>query len=171
MLLVTLFDDIGNNYIYEEDPYVSGSYFLSGFEGVPGRTYHVQIITPTGETYESVPESMPLESGQLVTSYEIVNEDYTDGEGAISNEAFVKILCKATLPSSGKPSYLRWSIQEDFLLSPTDFPDPFGTIPPPCFISQNADPQTIVLINGNNVNTPTIENLIIGIQDRGLFFP
>jgi len=160
--MVTLFDETGNSFIYEEDAYVPGSYFLSEFEGVPGRTYHIQIITPTGETYESAPENMPSESGQLVTSYEIVNQDYTDGEGLISNEAFVNILCKATLPSSEKPAYLRWSIQEDFLLSPTDFPDPFGTIPPPCFISQNADPQSIVLINGNNVNTPTIENLIIG---------
>jgi hypothetical protein len=159
---VTLLDDIGNNYIYQEDAYVSGSYLLSGFEGVPGRSYHVQIISPSGETYESVPETMPLESGQLVTDYEIVREDYTDGEGLISVEAFVKILCNATLPSTEEPAYLRWSIQEDFLLSPTDFPDPFGQIPPPCFISQNADPQSIVLINGSDVNTPTIENLIIG---------
>ena len=159
--LITLLDDMGNSYIYQEDAYVLGSYLLSGFVGVPGRSYHVQIVTPSGETYESVPETMPLESGQFVTSYEIIREDYVDGEGAISNEAFVNILCNTTLPLE-KSTYLRWSIQEDFLLSPTDFPDPFGNIPPPCFVSQNADPQTIVLINGNNVSTPTIENLIIG---------
>jgi hypothetical protein len=160
--IVILFDDIGNSFFYQEDFYKPGSYLLDGFAGIPGNTYHIQVITPTGKTYESAPETMPLESGQLLTSYEIVKEDYTDGEGLISNEGFVKILCNATLPSSKESAYLRWSIQEDFLLSPTDFPDPFGNIPPSCYISQDADPQSIVLINGNNVDTPTIENLIIG---------
>ena len=159
---VTLFDDIGNSLMFQEDAFKPGLYLLGGFAGAPGRTYHIQIITPAGKTYESAPETMPSEPGQLTTSYEIVREEYTDGEGLISVEGFVKILCNATLPSSEEPTYLRWSIQEDFLLSPTDFPDPFGTIPPSCYISQDADPQSIVLLNGSNVETPTIENLIIG---------
>jgi hypothetical protein len=161
---IILLDDLGNSYPYHEDSLNVGSYLLNGFAGIPGRTYHIQVTTPSGETYESIPETIPFQSGEVVTSYEIIQEGYTDFEGAVSTESFVKIRCNATLPTSEEPTYLRWSIQEDFLFSPTDFPDPFGVIPPPCFISQNADPQAIVLVNGNNVSTPTIENLIIGTR-------
>lgn len=159
---VTLLDDLGNSYSYEEDAFIPGSYVLNNFEGVPARTYHVQIVTPWGETYESLPETMPDVTAQFVTGYEIINEEYTDIEGTVLTQPFVKIRCNVTLPSSEKTPFLRWFIQEDFLLSPTDFPDPFNSIPPPCYVSQNADPQTLVLIDAANIGTPTIENLLIG---------
>jgi len=159
---ITLFDDLGNAYSYYEDAMITGSYLLNGFEGLPGRTYHLQIITPSGETYESVPEMIPDVTAQFVTSYDIVHEEFTDREGTILTQPFVKIRCNVTMPSSEKSPYLRWFIQEDFLLSPTDFPDPFNAIPPPCFVSQNADPQTLVLIDAGSINTSTIDNLLIG---------
>jgi hypothetical protein len=56
---------------------------------------------------------------------------------------------------------LKWRVEEAFLLSPTDFPDPFGSIPPPCFVVQNADPQRIVLFNGSEVSTTSINNLLV----------
>jgi hypothetical protein len=159
---ITLFDDLGNSYSYQEDDIVPGSYVLNGIEGIPGRTYHIKIITPSGEIYESVPETMPDVTAQFVTSYEIVSEEYTDFEGTILTQPFVKIRCNIALPSSEKSTYLRWFIQEDFLLSPTDFPDPFNAIPPPCFVTQNADPQTLVLVDVGNIKTSTIDNLLIG---------
>jgi hypothetical protein len=161
--VITLFDDLGNSYSYSEDELFPGSYMLNDFNGTPGRTYHIQIITPSGESYESVPEKMPESAAQFTTSYEIVHEEYTDREGTVLTEPFVKILCNVDLSAaSEQPLFLRWFIQEDFLLSPTDFPDPFNAIPPPCYIAQNADPQTLVLINSNEINKSTIENMIIG---------
>ena len=50
---------------------------------------------------------------------------------------------------------------EAFRLSPTDFPDPFGSVPPSCYIVQNADPQRIVLFNGEDLKTTTVENLLV----------
>lgn len=159
---VTLFDDLGNNYPYHEDDIVQGQYLLDNFSGIPGRSYHVEIITPSGKVYQSVPEKLPENTSQFSTSYQIVDEEYTDFEGTILTDHFVKIFCNVSLPPSEHPRYLKWFIQEDFLLSPTDFPDPFNAVPPPCFVAQNADPQTLVLIDESKINTSSIENMVIG---------
>ena len=159
---VTLFDDANESRAYEEDPLSPGSYLLATGLGIPGRTYHIQVIMPTGEVYESVPEKMPDVVGELTTSYEISFEEFTDFEGAVSNQPFVKIYSNTILPSTPVPTYLKWSVEEAFLLSPTDFPDIAGYVPPPCFIVQNADPQTIALFNGAELKTTMITNLLIG---------
>ena len=66
------------------------------------------------------------------------------------------------LPSVTGGSYLKWNIDEAFLLSPTDFPDPFGSVPPSCFIVQNADPQRINLFNGEEVKAASYEGFLVG---------
>ncbi len=158
---IVLFDDAGGSYFYIEDPSSPGTYTLYDVAGIPGKTYHIRITTPDGGEYESVAEKMPEVVGQLVTNYEIVEEEITDLEGIVSMEHFIKVYTNSSLPVTAKPSYLKWETEEAFLLSPTDFPDPFGNIPPPCFIRQNADPQRIALFNGAELNTTSINNLLV----------
>jgi len=159
---ITLLDDAGESYSYIEDPLSPGSYILTAVSGIPERTYQIQITTPDGEVYESTPEKMPEAVGQLTTDYEILFEEFTDLEGTVSNEPFVKIYSNTILPVTSEPSYLKWSIEEAFLLSPTDFPDPFGNTPPLCYIVQNADPQRIELFDGAELKTTSISNLLVG---------
>src|SRR5688572_2750069 len=80
---VTLWDDAGNSQSYIEDPFQPGNYLLENVTGVAGRSYHVEIVTPESKIYESTPEIMPEAAGTISTNYEIVNEDYTDGEGTV----------------------------------------------------------------------------------------
>ena len=159
---VVLTDDTNQSVSYYEDPTNPGIYILPGIQGVPGRTYTIQITSPNGEVYESAPEKLPGESGQPTTYYEFVQEEYTDNEGIVSLENFIKIYANTQVPATEDLAYLKWSIEEAFLLSPTDFPDPFGNIPPPCFVVQNADPQRIALFDNKKLNTTTIENLLVG---------
>jgi hypothetical protein len=157
---VRLVDDLGQSYIYQEDGNNLGMYHLPDVPGAPERTYFIQVTTPEGEYYESVPEKMPSPSGELSATYEIVREEFIDNEGTASLLPFIKIYVNSILPTTSTPR-IRWSAYEAFLLSPTDFPDPFGSVPPPCFIVQPADPQRIVLFNGEDVQTQTIENLLV----------
>jgi hypothetical protein len=159
--VVTLFDDAGGSYQYYEDPSKAGYYVLPEVEGVPGRSYHIVVTTPEGNVYQSGVEKMPDQVGQLATTYEFVFEDYTDGEGTVSNEPFVKVYANVIVPSTEKPSYLKWNVDEVFRLTPTDFPDPFGSVPPSCYITQNADPQRIVLFDGSEVKASSIDNLLV----------
>jgi hypothetical protein len=158
---ITLFDDAGGVYSYVENPNKVGYYILPDVEGVPGRTYHIVVTTPEGNVYQSVEEKMPMQAGQLATTYEILFEDFTDGEGTISNEPFIKIYANAIVPTTEEPSFLKWSVDEVFKLTPTDFPDPFGSVPPSCYIVQNADPQRIALFNGAEVKARSIDNLLV----------
>lgn len=159
---VELLDDEGNVYNYEEDQFNPGTYLLPGFSGQATRTYFIRVLTPSGQTYESQLERMPESLGDLTSHYEFVREEYTDLEGIISQQPFIKIYVNSTLPSTAQSLFIKWNIEEAYLLSPTDFPDPFGSVPPPCFIVQNADPQRITLHNSEEVKTETISNLLIG---------
>jgi hypothetical protein len=115
---------------------------------------------PFGDTYESAPEKMPPAAGEIETRYEFAREEYSDLEGIISTQLFIKIYLNATLPTETIP-YVKWNSLEDYILSPTDFPDIFGYVPPPCFIAQNADPQRIILFNGEEVKATTVENTLV----------
>ena len=157
---VQLFDDIGNVYVYEEDEFTEGSYLLHGFTGIPGTTYFIQVNTQEGETYESAPERMPESAGELTSLYNVQNEETTDLEGTVTTQPFLKLYVNTTMPESGS-RFVKWNVEEVFLLTPTDFPDPFSYVPPPCFVAQNADPQRITLINGEEVKTESIDNLLV----------
>jgi hypothetical protein len=158
---VYLFDDLGNSYFYVEDEYNPGTYLLHGISAIPGVSYHIQIVTPEGEIYESIPEKTPADPGSVSTGYEIVTEPYTDKDGVISTHPFVKIYADVTLPESSKSMYLKWTVDEVFLLTPTDFPDPFAHVPPPCFVAQNADPQTISLLSTDNFTQQSFNQMLI----------
>jgi hypothetical protein len=158
---VKLLDDSGTSYPYSQT--TAGVYMLSGINGIQGRSYHIEIKLPNGKLYKSLPEKLPTVTKLDSVNYEITNESVVDFEGVVTQKKFYKIYVNATLASSN--TYLRWSVGEAFLLSPTDFPDPFGSIPPPCFIVQNADPQRVVLVDGSTFSTNTIKKQLIASRE------
>lgn len=159
--MVTVMDNIGNAYSYPEDPLRPGFYVLDNVTGVMGVAYHVQIVTSEGKVYESTTEVMPPPPGAVKTNYEIVNQEHTDGEGTVTTSPFVKVYADVTLPESTKSLNLKWTSNEDFVLTPTDFPDPFAQVPPSCYIAQNADPQRITLLNSDNFSTASFDHVLI----------
>lgn len=160
---ITLYDDLGGTYYYDQDPERPGIY-LASLAGLPGRSYFIELRLPSGKVYQSNPETMPERVGTDSVYYKFIDEEYTDGEGAVTMQHFVKLYSTSTLPPSENPLFIRWSVHEDYVFSPTDFPDPFGSIPPSCFISQNADPQRIVLYNGKEVMTTLLPDLLLATR-------
>ncbi len=158
---IKLYDDVGSVHEYEEDYFNEGTYYLKDVTGVEGRTYYIQINLPDGGTYKSLPEKMPEPAIQESVNYKIVRKELTDSEGSVVKQDNIEIFSNSTITPSKEPIYLKWGVEETFLLSPTDFPDPFGVIPPSCFISQNTDPQRIVLFDGSEVSTTSINNLLV----------
>jgi hypothetical protein len=159
--LVAVYDESDHFFDFSPIPEQPGTYIGIGAEGLTGKHYYVEVILPSGRTYRSKPELLPEKVGNCTTYYEFADENYTDGDGTVTLRHFLKIYADANLPASADPLYLRWHVQEDYLFSPTDFPDVFGTIPPPCYISQNAEPQRIVLHNGAEVQTAVLPNLLL----------
>ncbi len=155
---IILLDNSGQSHFYTEDISRPGMYLLSQFSGITGKTYHLQVKIPSGEVYESQLEKMALSVGKVSTRYEAKYEEFIDSEGTLLNQPFLKVYANAELPAS---NYIKWNVWEDFILSPTDFPDPFGFTPPSCFISQNADPQRITLFNGVELKASSTSNLLL----------
>ncbi|HZI24175.1 MAG TPA: DUF4249 family protein, partial [Chryseolinea sp.] len=77
---ITLTDDLGQSFFYQEDLSRPGLYQLPDVAGLPGRSYSIQVVTAEGESYGSVSERMPASPGDLMTTYEIVQEEYIDFE-------------------------------------------------------------------------------------------
>lgn len=158
---VTLFDDLGNSYSYVEDEFNPGIYLLPGVVALPGVSYHIQMVTPEGLVFESVPEVTPDVPGSVTTSYEAVTEAYTDRDGIVTSSEFIKIYADVSLPESSTSMYVKWNVEEVFLLTPTDFPDPFAHVPPSCFVAQNADPQSIRLLNGDEITQKSVDRMLV----------
>ena len=160
---ITLFDTNGGSFSYLEDADKPGVYMLPEFAGVPGRTYHIEVLLANQNVYRSAPQKMPASTPSDVVYYEIVKEDIVDAEGAYLTRDFFKVYSNSSI-SSTHDKFIKWSVQEGFLLSPTDFPDPFGFIPPPCFVVQNADPQRIALFDESTVTASTITGQLVAAR-------
>lgn len=160
---VVLKDETNDNaYTFLETPDDPGKYVLPTLPGSPGNTYHLEVITPNGIFYQSRPERLPKGAGSLVTSYQVVEESVTGVEGGVLNLPFIKLFASSELDEANSPHLLKWSVEETFLLSPTDFPDIMGFIPPPCYVTGNADPQRIALYNGEEINAGEIKETLVG---------
>ncbi|MBA4055510.1 MAG: hypothetical protein C0490_12415 [Marivirga sp.] len=142
--VVNLFQ--GNQFIhtFSEDQSNPGKYILNDSMGIAGKTYHIKVILPDNRIYESVPEKMPDDSGTVNSYYEIVkDEEFVDYEGILVKQPVVKIFANGVLPSSIN-RFIRWTVEEVFIL----FGGPSGPVtPPPCFVTQLADPQSIILLD------------------------
>ncbi|MBL7873488.1 MAG: DUF4249 domain-containing protein [Cyclobacteriaceae bacterium] len=158
--MVQLFDGMGNDFYYSES--LPGIYKLENFSGVPGVPYSLRVTLPDGTIYESDPEKMPEAVGTINTSFVVANEAYIDGEGTPSNQDFISIYHSSNLIELPAKSYLRWSVEETFIISPTDYPDISGSIPPPCFITETIDPQRIVLFDKTISSGTSIQNQFLG---------
>jgi hypothetical protein len=148
-LSVWIADDLGNMYIcYEEEP---GKYSAPGLTGVPGRAYHVLVEFPqTGIRYQSKSEILPAVIGTDQVTYDFTQEEFIDQGGTPSIQPFLNFRSKVDVQASTVPYYLKWTVNEIYLLVPTDFPDPFGNVPPPCYVSRTTDPQRVVLYDGRD---------------------
>ena len=156
---VWLLDESGNQTYFAFT--TEGRYMPENFLGVPGKTYFLRVEFLSGEVYESIPEQLPVAAGSIKPKYEIFADEFVDNEGTVSNQPGIKIFGDVVLPASQQDRFVTWSVDETFLLSPTDFPDPFGSIPPPCFIQQSADPQRVSIYDGSNLKAETLSDILL----------
>lgn len=158
---VLLYEDGVMIHAFDEIPDVAGKYMLPPFSGTPTRSYHIEVTLADGRTYVSEAETMPGLTGTDDVTYSIEPQEFVDAEGTISERHFLNIYTSHTLPSSPAPLFLRWHVEEVYVLSPTDFPDPFGSVPPSCYIDQQVDPQRINLFSTEGTTASKIPNLLL----------
>lgn len=144
---VTLLDDQGNEGFYErtnEDGL--WIYDRNSMRIIPGRSYRLRVRTANGQVYESREEQIPLARAIPDISVEFKQVTINAGSaGSIVTRNVMDIYAETFLLSPSADYYLRWLSIQTFRLNPTDFPDPFSSVPPPCFVNREIQPQKIPL--------------------------
>lgn len=161
--VVTLLDQSGISLRYIESESKPGNYLLKDFIGKQGSTYSLKVVLPNGEVYQSATERMPLEVGTVSTSYSVERGNLYNFEG----DQYLNILVNASMPQSKDALFLKWEVEEVFAIVPLNCGG-FTPYNPTCFVTQNADPQKIVLFDGVDVKTNKIENQLVAT--RGVDF-
>lgn len=149
-------DDMGNVfYLFEKSP---GLYSTNSI-GIPGRTYFA-TVQYRDQFYQSTPEIMPEYASHDSISYSFRRESVSDLEGVIRAETMVDLFAQGSSSPKDEP-IIRWEIEEVYVILPTQ--PPGGFLPPklPCYITQNADPQRIVMINRTNFQSSEIKDHLI----------
>lgn len=154
---VTLFDAMGNSEgcLYQEN----GRYMCPGnvVRGVPGGIYHIEVRVGN-DLYTSIPETMPpVTLGTNRLEWEEVELPSTTQSGINIETTVLEFDMFAELPETTEPTFLQWQFAETFQIRETDFPDPFGAIPLPCYITQNAGVQNFYRLPVNEFTNSSYE--------------
>lgn len=165
---VFLLDDQGNIYPYFQELPGEHTIPFGAMSANPGVAYWLRIVMPDGTIYESDPEVL---SGQLARDsayydFSVTTEINENGIALTRNtfEAYID----SEIPASDEPLYYRWVMEEAYEVVPTDFPDPFGAIPSPCYFLRNPDPQNIHLFNSLEESSGFVEKRLLAKREVGI---
>lgn len=165
---IRIFDDEGNSEAYIHDEKHPGTYILPSntVKGEIGRTYYLEINLSDGRVFRSVPEKMPAHPAKLDSIYYDFSIQQEVSESAIiSEDLYIDAFINVDLSEAGREDlFLRWDVEEVFLLSPTDFPDPFGSVPPPCYVYVYTSDDDLNLFDGSKNKPAFINSLQIASQ-------
>lgn len=154
---VSLVDEVGNSWRFTEKK--AGRYTLDQ-RAIPGKTYFVSIILSNGREYQSKPETVPLHCATDATSFDFSQKKVTDIDGIVSEKTFIDLYVSSGSPVNVEP-FTKWEVEEVYVIVPTTVPGGFGNTNPSCYVTQNADPQNIVLLNRSNFKSDRIEGLLV----------
>ena len=147
-----------------------GRYLAEGHTimGKIGETYYIEVETGRG-IYRSIPETIPQPAKITDFSFELTNQ-FVFGGNFATEKKFIEVGVDVALPESASGPYLRWEIEEGWKLVETQNPDP-RVIPKVCYFREWFEPQDILLLNGERINTNKVENhhLISRIVDWSFF--
>lgn len=146
---VQLIDEYNNIYpfAYDTRGETPGNYQLKNFVATPGASYFIRVITSSG-TFESRPERVPLTTATDSLGYIFADRTEIDQDGTPFQNKIVELYTKPTFEISQEKQFFKWGVEEVWMIVPTDFPDPFGSVPPNCFVVQPSDAQRITILDG-----------------------
>jgi hypothetical protein len=162
---VKIFDDLGQSEDYFHDGETPGTYALYGnvVQGRIGRTYYLQVILSDGRVYRSAPEKMPSHPVSMESiDYDFSIQEKVSETSIISQDLHIDVFMDVDLSEAidqDQEVFLRWDVEEVFLLTPTDFPDPFGNVPPPCYVYVYTSATDLRLFDGSENRSTRLNDL------------
>jgi Domain of unknown function (DUF4249) len=158
---ITLSDDQGQIWNYQEinRPDTPHWYYLDHVQGVPGRSYTLNIRLADGTEYSANPQKMP-DVVPLDTFYMTgKTEQIVNSNGIVTSEKYALMEIASTVPTDNKDKYLRWDAFSVHLFY--EIAKIYYFIPPPqkqCFFT--------VLFNGQNIALSDLSKQLPGTALR-----
>lgn len=163
---VTLLDDAGNEGRFGTAD-ESGTYTFnkSTLEIKGGRSYHLNIRTPNGQVYESTPECLPevVAQPEIRLDYRKVNINTGEASSVVTKNV-MDVYATTELSETNETQYIRWAVTQTYLIEQTDFPDPFNSVPPPCFVVRTIDIQRLPMYATNYLQGTVIPERLVARQ-------
>ena len=115
-----------------------GRYSCPGIQvnGQAGVAYNLKVKVGS-RNYTSIPDRMPAITASSVLDWEEDQIKATSAAGVDISYPSVNFNLNTEVPSLNQSVFLLWIFNETFQIRETDFPDPFGVIPPPCYVTKN----------------------------------
>jgi hypothetical protein len=111
--------------------------------GTPEGDYFLSVELPSAK-YKSDWVTMPSNIVENRLDWREYQRTLTSDLGTDFKIPMVGISLTSTFESiPNQPLFLSWVGEEVYQFVPTDFPDPFGSIPPPCYIQQSYGTEEI----------------------------
>jgi len=110
---IVIIDDRGSNADYHE--ITPGKYQLDTgkIEGIPGRSYQVEITLADGKTFASVPQIMPEPVEIEDVYFEIESRQILSSSDVLVDKTFIDVYIDTPLPNIADGStHFRWSVEE-----------------------------------------------------------
>jgi len=161
---VTIYENTDHQEDYHEtDP---GIYIMDGniVKGIPANTYHLVIKLENGKEYQTIPETMPMATGNVSAHYKLGKVKELSNAGVELTEDAVFVYADTQIPKTAKPLYLKWDVDEVYKFTQVYIPSPFNIPPPVCYVTIYPNTQNIMLYNGAELNTDEITDQKIATQ-------
>lgn len=115
-----------------------GNYFTGTGDimGMVGHSYYLTVNLENGRCYQSGSEVLPAFRTIDHISVRQDVEVTTTFLGVDKETDVARVTLRSEIPQNGEEMFIAWFGEETFQFVPTDFPDPLGRVPPPCYITQ-----------------------------------
>ncbi len=148
---IKISDNTGNSADYQEIE--TGKYLLTpdDLQGVPGRSYHIEIVLSDGRIYLSEPQVLPEPMEPDEIYFEIGSRQIVGGTGSLIDKTFVDVFIDTPLPeASEEVNHLRWTVEEVYSLVDRSC-GPFDTAETCYFIDPIDETEVLLFENESSV--------------------
>lgn len=166
---IILEEQAGPQYFYAEQE--EGEYVLENKPGSivdlkEGKAYSVKIELTDGRRYASHQEIIPLGWAKMDSVYFDFEElEVLNSIGNVIKYWVVNVYIDAHLLSGAGPRpTLRWDVEEVYKLSETDYPDPFGYIPPSCYVYVYPGSEGFQMLDTKELESTKIQGIKVATQ-------
>ncbi len=154
---VVVYDDnSGESFPYEYSAETDRYIPTVRYAGTPGHTYRARV-TLDDQVYESTPQFMPMTNAEDSAYFRFEQEEIISNAGT-TEQWRLKILIKTNLPDSEEELFMRWNVEQVYILEEVPLPTsrfPFYS-PRACYVFDGSASDELVLFNGETVKTNLI---------------